>query len=149
MLAGSFQLNLQLNSEEGDLTSFVMNGEWAILGKAPKDPFSVFVTFPAFSRLAVDLTLYRRPVFDTLTKVSSSRNIYIRVQKYDICIQNQISGGLITFDKGLLDVRYDSSKQYSLLDWFVGLPRIFSKQTPPHQLSWGDSMLFSNFLVFS
>ena len=72
----SFQLNLQLNSEHGDLASFVMNGEWAILGKAPKkDPFSVFVTFPAFSRLAVDLTLYCRPVFDTLTKVSSRRNI--------------------------------------------------------------------------
>ena len=38
----SFQLNLQLNSEEGDLTSFVMNGEWAILGKARKDPLFSF-----------------------------------------------------------------------------------------------------------
>ena len=30
----SFQLNLVLSSEIGDLSSFVMNGEWAILGKA-------------------------------------------------------------------------------------------------------------------
>ena len=44
----SFQLNLQLNSEHGDLASFVMNGEWAILGKAPKDPLSVFVDFSSF-----------------------------------------------------------------------------------------------------
>ena len=38
-----------------------------------KHPLSVLSSFPAFSRLAVDLTLYRRPVFDTLTKVSSAQ----------------------------------------------------------------------------
>ena len=56
----------------------------------------------------MDLTLYCRPVFDTLTKVSSSRNMCLGLQKYDscssICIQNQFCGGLITFDRGVLEV---------------------------------------------
>ena len=33
-ITGVFQLNLQLNSDSGDLASFNMNGEWAVLGKA-------------------------------------------------------------------------------------------------------------------
>ena len=44
-----------------------------------KHPLSVLSSFPAFSRLAVDLTLYRRPVFDTLTKVSSARQGQVSV----------------------------------------------------------------------
>ena len=84
----SFQLNLQLNSEHGDLASFVMNGEWAILGKAPKTTcFQFLSTFPAFSRLAVDLTLYRRPVFDTLTKVSSRAETCLGAPKVQLLRQ--------------------------------------------------------------
>ena len=45
----SFQLNLVLSSEIGDLSSFVMNGEWAILGKAWKRPaFSFCRLFQLF-----------------------------------------------------------------------------------------------------
>ena len=73
----SFQLNLHLNAPTGDLASFVMNGEWMILGKTCKNTrFQFCRVFQLFLDLLWIWPSIADPcLIHLLTKVSSNSKL--------------------------------------------------------------------------
>ena len=101
----SFQLNLHLNAPTGDLASFVMNGEWMILGKTCKNTrFQFCRVFQLFLDLLWIWPSIADPCLIHLLKyLQHNRDrspSFDNTSFLDICSQNPFCGGFRPGTKG-------------------------------------------------